>query len=258
VSEGGKRIQIELAARPAEVVHKYVEAWNARVSDIAAIVKDNLASLTGRQREERFITEIWGLMNSNLEMRFGENWYGFLYESMQLNRFDCDCSAFFVYDVAKLVGVNVEMIAVLKHVLIKTDNFFFETIKGEYHPIGQIHNYYREHQVLADWMIPSITYEHLGMAYARKGMHKESIAASSRAIDLNPDNPLAYYNRAYSYRKTNQLDKALKDLTTAIRLNSDFADAYDNRGLLYIEMGEMALGRRDIEWARTMRGGRFF
>ena len=61
----------------------------------------------------------------------------------------------------------------------------------------------------------------------------DEIEKFTKAIQLNPDDALAYYNRGVTYDELEQYDKAIDDYTKAIELNPDYAAAYFNRGLAY-------------------------
>lgn len=60
----------------------------------------------------------------------------------------------------------------------------------------------------------------------------------NRAIDLNPDLAVAYYNRANLKVITGQYDGAIFDFNRAIKLEPEFADAYFNLALLLIHQQE--------------------
>ena len=63
--------------------------------------------------------------------------------------------------------------------------------------------------------------------------YDEDIASYTKAIELNPDDDDAYYNRGWAYGKLEQYDKAIDDYTKSIQLNPDESDAYNNRGWAY-------------------------
>ena len=57
-----------------------------------------------------------------------------------------------------------------------------------------------------------------------------AIADFTKAIELDPDDAVAYYNRGNSKRKLKDYYGAIADYTKAIELDPDVADAYYNRG----------------------------
>jgi tetratricopeptide (TPR) repeat protein len=58
----------------------------------------------------------------------------------------------------------------------------------------------------------------------------------SRALAINPNFPLAYYNRGTAYLKLNRFAEAVADLTGAITLNPTYTAAYYYRGYAYSKL----------------------
>lgn len=84
-------------------------------------------------------------------------------------------------------------------------------------------------------------------AYAEIHQYKKAIADYDRAIELNPNDALAYYNRASAYSEIGENEKAIADYDRAIEIDPDDADAYYFRGLTYQAKGEVAKAVRDLE-----------
>ena len=118
-----------------------------------------------------------------------------------------------------------------------------------------------------------------------KGDYKGVIKLCNEAIELNPDNALAYYARAYAYddledyqqvindctkaiqlddnprlvatynnrgeayRKSGNYGKAIEDYDKAIELNSNYFKAYNNRGIVYDALGRYDLAVQDYNKA---------
>ncbi len=57
------------------------------------------------------------------------------------------------------------------------------------------------------------------------------------AIELDPQNAEAWYQRGNTYTDIGDFDQALSDYNEAIRLKPTYADAYFNRGLVKKYMG---------------------
>ncbi len=68
-----------------------------------------------------------------------------------------------------------------------------------------------------------------------------AIADFDKAIELNPEDAMAYYNRGTAYAGLEQFDAAIADFDKAIELNPDFVEAYHNRAL--------SVGKREAEKA---------
>ncbi len=65
------------------------------------------------------------------------------------------------------------------------------------------------------------------------GKCKKAIADYSKSINLNPNFPEAYNNRAYTYMRMQNYKDALPDLNRAIMLRPTYIQALMNRGDLY-------------------------
>ena len=62
----------------------------------------------------------------------------------------------------------------------------------------------------------------------------EALADHNQAIQLDPNDAMAYNNRGNVYNDQGKYDLALADLNQAIQLDPNDAIAYTNRGALYI------------------------
>lgn len=62
------------------------------------------------------------------------------------------------------------------------------------------------------------------------GKCKDAILDYSRSIELNPNYPEAYNNRAYTFMRMQDYESALPDLDKAIELKPDYPQALMNRG----------------------------
>jgi tetratricopeptide (TPR) repeat protein len=242
-TEGSKRIFLELKEYPKNAA-AYAKKYNELVSDIASVIK---SQYPGKVGEEEFITDVWGIMNSNLDIKYGANRFGYLHESIRTGQFDCDTSSFLVYDVAKKLGVYAEMISVPKHALIRTDIFFFETTTGEYYPLTEFPSRYPIFQALSEGQIQSITYMGIGTMACENGKNDEAIKDFTKAIELNPELADAYSNRGSAYAEISKFEEAIKDYTKAIGLNPGLAAAYLNRSTVYRKTGRGELAEKDEE-----------
>ena len=63
-----------------------------------------------------------------------------------------------------------------------------------------------------------------GRLYADKGKRARAIAEYTKAIQLQPDDPMPYIFRAMVSREMGDLDSALADLNRSIELQSDDSD----------------------------------
>jgi len=89
------------------------------------------------------------------------------------------------------------------------------------------------------------------IAYYNRALSYEKISDFKKAshdylqavtIDPNnksdPDNKITYHNLGILYGQSNQLDKAIEAFTKAIEIDNNYADAYHNRGYAYQLKGD--------------------
>ena len=81
-------------------------------------------------------------------------------------------------------------------------------------------------------------YYNRGNAYSDKGETDRAIADYTSAIRLNPTFANAYYNRGNGYSNKGDTDRAIADYTEVIRLEPAYANAYYNRGNGYSNKGD--------------------
>ncbi|MBW2094098.1 MAG: tetratricopeptide repeat protein [Deltaproteobacteria bacterium] len=82
---------------------------------------------------------------------------------------------------------------------------------------------------------------HLYRAIALSYMEQYDTALREyeEAIQLNPSEISAYYNRGNTYLKVGDVASALDDYTRVITMNGVEGDVYYNRGIAYVRIGEM-------------------
>ena len=82
-------------------------------------------------------------------------------------------------------------------------------------------------------------YNNLGVGEYQKENYDKAISYFNKAIELDPNNAVAYHNRGLvyfkiaSYFNTEPFYKAISDFSKAIELDPNYVDAYYNRGLAY-------------------------
>lgn len=72
-------------------------------------------------------------------------------------------------------------------------------------------------------------YINQGLVLASQGKYAEAIAAYNKAIELDPNNALAYNYRGEAYKSNGKYDLALADFNKAIELDPKDQRAYANR-----------------------------
>ncbi len=63
--------------------------------------------------------------------------------------------------------------------------------------------------------------------------NEKAIAELSKAIQTNPQDSNAYYNRGNVYLEIKEYDKAIVDFSKLIEINPQYAEAYNDRGYAY-------------------------
>ena len=91
-------------------------------------------------------------------------------------------------------------------------------------------------------------HDKLGQVCIHAGLYEQAITACTRAIKLDPKNPLPYMHRALAYRKMKQWDASAADYTKAISCPATPLGFYAllYRGQLYMEMGEWEKAVKDF------------
>jgi tetratricopeptide (TPR) repeat protein len=89
----------------------------------------------------------------------------------------------------------------------------------------------------------------LSVWYGIHNYHDDVVETCNKAIEVNPNHAIAYYDRGTAYRKKSDYDRAIEDYTHAIRLTPKYSAAYNNRGLTYYDKGEYDLAIADFNEA---------
>ena len=85
------------------------------------------------------------------------------------------------------------------------------------------------------------------------GKYEAAIADYDKAIQLKPDEALAYANRGFVKSQISQLEAAIDDCNEAIRLDPDLVVAYNNRGIVKARLGQHEAAIADYDEADKVR-----
>ncbi|MCX5666859.1 MAG: tetratricopeptide repeat protein [Candidatus Omnitrophica bacterium] len=91
-----------------------------------------------------------------------------------------------------------------------------------------------------------------GIEWGKKGEFDKAIAEFNKAIEVNPNDPLAFYNRGSAYDCKRDYDKAISDYSKAIELNPKFATAYNSRAIDYYYKKDYDKAWEDVHTAEPM------
>lgn len=98
-----------------------------------------------------------------------------------------------------------------------------------------------------------IAYFQRGYTNARWFSRKDAIADYTEVIRLDPQMVRAYYRRAEAYRrKKGDYDRAIADFTEVIRLDPKNSFAYHDCGLAYQKKGELKKAESDFAEAKRL------
>lgn len=89
-----------------------------------------------------------------------------------------------------------------------------------------------------DNQMTSGDYIRSGNRYYDKKDYQKALESYNRAIELDQNNAIAYYNRGIVYGKQREYEKAIEDYSRAIDLDENCVNAYNNQGSAYGEQGE--------------------
>lgn len=91
-------------------------------------------------------------------------------------------------------------------------------------------------------------YYNLGIYEAKQGNHEKAIEYFSKAIEKNPKDNNAYFNRAYSQQLLGGKEsKVIADYSKSLKLNPNDNEAYMNRGIIFMEEGKIDHAISDLK-----------
>ena len=88
-----------------------------------------------------------------------------------------------------------------------------------------------------------------GTAALAAGDYDQAIEAYTQAIQSNPQDASAYFQRAVAYVKADEDDKAVADLARAIQINPRYRQAYYRRSFIYMIRGNYDQATADLNQA---------
>ena len=95
----------------------------------------------------------------------------------------------------------------------------------------------------------AVAYVNRAIAYSLRRGFDQALSDYGAAIQLDPENPLAFYNRGNLHFDRGEHAKAIADYTSAIERDPTFALAYLNRGLAHERTGRNEAATADYRQA---------
>lgn len=77
-----------------------------------------------------------------------------------------------------------------------------------------------------------------GISYGKLGEYNKAIETFDKAIAINPDEKVAWYNKGIAYDKLGEYEKSIEAYNGAITIDPDFADAWNNKGIALGRLGK--------------------
>jgi hypothetical protein len=92
-----------------------------------------------------------------------------------------------------------------------------------------------------------------GKSLMESDSYEEAIDAFSKAIEINPRNAAAYYNRGITWSKKGDYDLSIDDYNKALEINPRHGRAYNNRGRVWYIKGDYDRACSDLRVACELR-----
>ena len=92
-------------------------------------------------------------------------------------------------------------------------------------------------------------YYNWGLFFARWGQPHRAFWYLNRAVQMNSNNPKAFYHRGSLYMVVGNLQSAILDFSSAIKLDPQYIDAYTRRGMMYTLMDKDDEAQQDFDHA---------
>jgi Zn-dependent protease len=92
-------------------------------------------------------------------------------------------------------------------------------------------------------------YYNRGWANKTMDLNAEAVTDYTKAIELGQNTSLAYYDRGYAYERLGQYEPAIADFTRAINIDPKLATALCERGSCYAATGKKDQARADLQRA---------
>lgn len=97
-------------------------------------------------------------------------------------------------------------------------------------------------------------YFEIGMQHALNGKPAKAVKWLNKAIEIDPKNADAYYNRALAFQRLGDNETAaIADYSMAIRLRPTDVEAYMNRAVSHMRIGEFGLAISDLNRALSIQ-----
>ena len=224
---GAQRIRLELYDNPVLAAF-YAEMYGHYVDSIYHILKDSLKIKPGES--ERFIQEA----SSIIPVRFKYASNSLLWEGICKNKFDCDNTAFLVYDIGSKMGMEVSVVLLRFHAIALVGEYAYETTGSSYFNKNDLKKEYHDVFLISsnrDSINALVAIYELSNFLKVNGEYDKAMILVREGLKYFPDDPTLlqtmgdvynlledYVNAFNCYYRANQ--KLPNDLYIALNLNT--------------------------------------
>lgn len=94
--------------------------------------------------------------------------------------------------------------------------------------------------------ILSLAAFNIGLEFDGLALWNKAIEYYDKAIELNPKNPCAYYNRGFLFERQNNPAEAIKNYTFTLSLDKNYSKARFNRACMYDKLNKKEAAKKDF------------
>ena len=75
--------------------------------------------------------------------------------------------------------------------------------------------------------------------------YNDAVLCYTRSLDLFPNEPASYCNRALAYLKLKEFTRVIEDANSALKLKPDYLKAFHRRAKAYVALNKIEIGIKD-------------
>ncbi len=233
---GTGRIFIELEEEPGKAMEDSRKYSGLALEIVKALEKEGIDKL----EEKRFMMHALALMKRRFQIIYGDPEFGLLSKSLETSKWDCDNSSFLMFDVARELGIKMNVVVVQEHVFVRTENFFFQTTTGSIRSISEMKD--RFPRIYLDTSDPekiqAVSYNNKGVMQAEKGDFEKAVSSFTTAIVIAPNYATAYINLGVAHHSLGRYELASVDYEKAFEIDPGSCSLYLNRGNNRLKQGD--------------------
>lgn len=98
-----------------------------------------------------------------------------------------------------------------------------------------------------------LAWNNRGWAYIEQKKYNQAMADFNKAAELNPNSELPYFGRGWVYNRLKEYEAAIKEYNKVIELNPHYAVAWNNRGAAKSWLNQMSEAIKDYDKAIKLK-----